>query len=249
MFSNNRLRDKDFYYQEISTTDINATFTLNEDNTHHNAVVLRRKVGENIVIINGQGDALLCQIINISKRFCEVKVLAKEFQAHRPYQLYLGIGLTKNKSRNEWLIEKSVEIGIDGIIGLDTDHSECEDINFQRTENIITAAMIQSRTWHKPLFKFGISIQEAIEEFKQRHPQGQILIAHCTEDQKHHLFTHIQAQQDTLILIGPEGDFSNDEIEYALSQGVQAISLGPKRLRTETAALYAITIFNAVNYE
>lgn len=249
MFSNKKVREKDFYFQQIKPSNIGDIFTLNEENTHHIAVVLRRKINDNLIVIDGNGYAYFCSIVSIDKRHCEVKIEEIEFMKKRPYSLFIGIGLTKNKARNEWFYEKSVEIGIDGIMVLDTMHSEAEITNFSRVLNILTAAMIQSKSFYLPEFHEESTIENAIKQFKNNFPDGQILIAHCEENEKNHILKELKIEKDTLILIGPEGDFSLEEIDVCIKNGAKPVSLGGKRLRTETAAIYATTIFNALNYE
>lgn len=250
MLSSTSFREKDYYFQEITASQIGDSILLNDENTHHNAVVLRRKVGDHIIIIDGKGHGYACTITSIAKRHCAVQIVSTHNEAPRPYTLHVGMGFTKNKARYEWFLEKSVEIGIDHIIQLNTFHAETHKVNEARLQNIASAAMIQSRTYFSPKITLEENLVDAIETFKTLYPDGQIFIAHCEEgEEKKSLIKEIIPHKDTLILIGPEGDFSKDEITTCIQAGAIAVALGPKRLRTETAAIYATTVFNAINYE
>ena len=154
--------------------------------------------------------------------------------------LHIAVAPTKLMERNEWFVEKAVEIGVDEITFLNTEHSERDVIKMERIEKIAVSAMKQSEKAFMPrlngMTRFRTLIENGFE--------GDKFIAHCEPGMKVHLKDAVVAGHDTLVLIGPEGDFSPAEIEMALKAGFKPISLGPSRLRTETAAIVAVHIMN-----
>src|SRR5690606_12576624 len=147
---------------------------------------------------------------------------------------------------NEWLLEKITEVGCYEIIPVQSIRSEKTKYNEARWESILIAAMLQSQQCFLPQLQTLTSFKNLM----QQTTAAQQLIAHCeTESSKMSLHTSIQKGKDLRMLIGPEGDFTSEEIQLALSSGYQPVSLGPNRLRTETAGLYSCTVFNALNYE
>jgi 16S rRNA (uracil1498-N3)-methyltransferase len=158
----------------------------------------------------------------------------------------LGIAFTKNNSRNEWLLEKAMEMGIEQIYPIITDRTEKDKLKMERLQGILISAMLQSQQCYLPQLHDSIKLKALLQ---QSTTTAQRFIAHCidTEERKSYI-THLQPGKDTLMLIGPEGDFTPAEINLCLEAGLEPVSLGQNRLRTETAGLYACTIFNAVNY-
>lgn len=219
---------------------------LCEETSKHLVQVLRMQNGDQFELTNGSGVHGIASIIDNHKKHCTVSISNSTFIEKRPYKLTIAVGFTKNKSRNEWMLEKMTELGVDCIIPLQCKRSEKDKINMDRLRGILEAATIQSKQYYVPEIKELTSLKNVIEDFDTYAKY----IAHCEDEQeKQHFLKNLERSASTLIFIGPEGDFSQDEIKYCLENACTPISLGVNRLRTETAAVYATTIFNAINYE
>jgi len=218
--------------------------TLETNTSKHLVQVLRMRVGQQIALTNGKGIAAVAEIVDADKRDCVVRVVECTTIPERPYKLVMAVCFTKNKARNEWMLEKMTELGVEVIIPVMAQRTEKEKFNFERLNTILESAMLQSKQYYLPTLYEPMTINEVIKyEITQKY------IAHCeAEADKQPLLSTLVKAEDTMILIGPEGDFTTDEISKLLEHNVKAISLGANRLRTETAAMYACTIFNALNY-
>ncbi len=220
---------RSFYDPNI---DLNATkHILSEEESKHIVRVLRLKVGDGILLINGNGVSIVSSIIELGKK-CTVEFKQVIKTEPLDYELHIAIAPTKQNERLEWFIEKATEIGVTKISLLLCDHSERPRIKIDRLEKKAVSAMKQS----KRLFAPEISDLTSFNDFVVANPNG--LIAHCEEDNFGFVSSEIQDRK-CLLLIGPEGDFSSKEIALAKQNGYKAISLGNNRLRTETAAVYA----------
>jgi 16S rRNA (uracil1498-N3)-methyltransferase len=229
-----------FYNQEANTNDI---ITLDKEESQHICRVLRMKEGEKVFLTDGKGNLFTCIILDATKNCTiQVKSVQKEYQK-RPFYIHLAIALTKNINRIEWLFEKATEIGIDEITPITTLHSERDKMNKERLEKIIISAMKQSLKAYTPqlndLTKFSSLINNIKEEKKY--------LAYCQGEDRILLKDDYKPKESVLIIIGPEGDFDNKEIILAKEKGIKLISLGNQRLRTETAALYAINNIHFLN--
>lgn len=215
------------------------------DESHHFTKVLRGKIGEEIQITDGKGrmgKGIVSQINSKSVQIDLNEVI--ENHEKRPYKIHIAIAPTKNMERMEFFMEKATEIGIDEISFLKTFHSERKNINLDRCRKILVSAVKQSLKAYVPQLNGLVKFQDFV---KENHPENK-LIAHCDEDFTRLNFREfIQPKKDYLILIGPEGDFSKEEIELAQENGFTGISLGNQRLRTETAALNAVFGLNWTN--
>lgn len=221
-----------FYAPDI----IDSTYSLSEEESKHCQRVLRLQAGDTIHLTNGQGTLFEARIFNATSRQVSVEIVKKlEHFGKRPYRLHLAVAPTKNTDRFEWFLEKSTEIGIDEITPLICEHSERRHLRTDRLEKIITAAMKQSLKAYHPKLNQPFAFKDFL---KERHP-GQLFIAHLQEDNPIPLQNLYQRGNDTIIMIGPEGDFSPEEIKQANQSGYQIVSLGNSRLRTETAAIVA----------
>ena len=211
-------------------------YVLSENESGHAIRVLRLKKGDRIELIDGVGGYYQAEIHEPHHKRCGVKVLSKsEGLGKRDYYLHIGIAPTKNIDRLEWFLEKCTEIGIDEITPLLCEHSERKHIRHDRLEKVITAAMKQSvKAFHPKLNELTPFV-----DFLASEDLGQAFIAHCYKGEKPHLKNMIQPKQQHTILIGPEGDFSEQEVNLAKEKGFAPISLGPARLRTETAGIVA----------
>ena len=232
--------------QLFYTADINGDYCfLNEEESKHCIRVLRLKIGDGISITDGKGN--LYDAIIESSDFKNTKVKVVEVHSKhekRPYYLHIGIAPTKNIDRFEWFLEKSTEIGIDEITPLITEHSERTIINPHRLERVIISAMKQSLKTYKPVLNPISYFKDFVEV---DHSKKLRFIAHCKDENRPLLKNEYLPGHDTIIIIGPEGDFSGSEIEKALYNGYKPVSLGSSRLRTETAGIIACHTINLLN--
>lgn len=222
-----------------------TTHTLSNEESKHCIKVLRLKKGDRIKIINGKGSIYLCEIIDDNHKNCMVKIIEKErIEKRADHLLHIAIAPTKNNDRFETFLEKVTEIGIDEISPLICRYSEKKKVNTLRSEKIIISALKQSEAPFKPKLNPLKTFQELINtEFT-----GKKYIAHCYENsEKKHLKEIYNKGDKVLILIGPEGDFSEEEIKKASEKGFVEISLSTKRLRTETAGIVACHIIDFMN--
>ncbi len=227
-----------FYAPSFTTPE----YTLSEEESKHCVRVLRLGEGDTLHITDGVGNLFCCHIFDAHPKRCRVRVVEQLSEYEKlPYHLVMGVAPTKNSDRYEWFLEKATEIGVGEIYPLLTSHSERKSTKAERDERVVTAAMKQSlKAYHPtmhPLTPFNEIVKLPFE--------GDKFIAHCNPSQtqsKKPLPELLQRGVDTLILIGPEGDFSPEEVERALNCGFREISLGTQRLRTETAAVVATTM-------
>ena len=207
---------------------------------------MRKKQGDTLHITNGKGFLFEGQLSFASPKQCEVSILKCQQQIHRPYHLHLVVAPTKMNERYEWFLEKATEIGIDEITPIICQHSERTSLKLERFEKIILSAMKQSLQCYLPTLNPPIT---SATFFKQMMTDtSDKYIAHCQENEKillSHALTPLSER--ITILIGPEGDFSDEEINTAIAQGFRPISLGETRLRTETAAIVACHTVLTVN--
>ncbi len=213
---------------------------LTEDEVKHAIRVLRLSEGDDIFIINGKGQRFHSSLKSISKRSCELELLETEtIPTAFTYRLHMAIAPTKNIDRLEWFLEKATEIGISEITPIWCHRSERKQVKHDRLEKILVSAMKQSLQATIPTLNQAISFEKLILQSSE----SEKFIAHCEEGEKPHL-KHAYEGTDALVLIGPEGDFSPEEIQLALDHDFKPISLGETRLRTETAALVANQIIH-----
>lgn len=222
-----------FYNSEIKNTD--SSFVFDKEESKHIVKVLRKKESDKIFITNGLGFLFISEISLASDKKCEVKILEiQEFEKPK-YNLHIAVAPTKMNDRLEWFLEKATEIGIQEITPIICDHSERKVYKIERAEKIIQSAMKQSNQFYLPKINEPISFKEFISNTNCENK----FIAHCVETERKQLKDCIQPNENYVILIGPEGDFSGNEIELALENNFQPVLLGNTRLRTETAALVA----------
>lgn len=235
-----------FYAPEITPPD----YTLSEEESKHCIRVLRLGLGDLLHLTDGRGALYQARITDDHPKRCTVRVeqTIAPFEP-LPYHLTMAVAPTKNNDRYEWFLEKATEVGVSCIIPLESEHSERRVFKADRSEKVITAAMKQSLKAFRPELKPLTPFRELIAT-----PfDGRKLIAHCdaaqTEVGKQYLASTLKQGERCLILIGPEGDFSNEEIAQAVAAGYEEITLGTQRLRTETAAVVAVTMVSVVNNE
>jgi 16S rRNA (uracil1498-N3)-methyltransferase len=224
-----------FYQKDI---DVSRTqLVLSEETSKHCVQVLRMKEGERLRLTNGIGDLLTTEIIAANKKNTIVKVVEKSEFKIQDKKICIAISLLKNTSRFEWFLEKATEIGIAEIIPIISKRTERQHFRFDRMNSILVAAMLQSQQTLLPVLHEPILFSEI---FKYPNYQTK-LIAHCEEDKKVEI-KDTTISNSTQILIGPEGDFTPDEIALALQHNYQPVTLGNTRLRTETAGIVAATL-------
>lgn len=230
-----------FYNPELDESTLKFTFPTEE--SKHIIKVLRKKEADVVAITNGNGYVFEAKIIHADLRKCTVEFIKSTYHPIKQARLHLAVAPTKMNDRFEWFLEKATEIGISEITPIICDHSERKIIKLDRMQKVVQSAMKQSLQYHLPQLNDAISFKE----FVARNFSENLYIAHCEETKKKFLKTLLKPQENALMLIGPEGDFSTEEIQTALTKGFVPIALGDTRLRTETAAIYATTCFSIVN--
>jgi len=222
-----------FYSPDINSECTQYTFSKEE--SKHIVRVLRKKEGDTLNITNGKGYLFSVEISLADAKNCLVQINeTKQIENHN-YSLHIAIAPTKMNDRMEWFLEKATEIGIDEITPIFCDNSERKVIKKERFEKIIQSAMKQSLQMQLPKLNEAVSYKE----FVNQDFTGQLFIAHCEEQEKTQLHSQIKPKGNYTILIGPEGDFSTNEIKLAISKGFTPVALGNTRLRTETAGIVA----------
>jgi 16S rRNA (uracil1498-N3)-methyltransferase len=224
-----------FYQQHINAA--NSSVTLDENASKHIVQVLRKSMGSKLQLTDGIGNKYLATIINDHKKKCEVKIIDTVFTFRQTPGISIAISPIKNTSRFEWFLEKATEIGVSEIIPLICERTEKEHFRYERMQQILVSAMLQSQQVWLPQLQQPTKFYEVITKTTQPIK----LIAHCVEEQKQSL-AGININEDAFILIGPEGDFTTTEITQALQQNFTAVTLSNNRLRTETAGVVAATL-------
>ena len=216
--------------------DILHSFTLSEEESQHAVRVLRLQAGDELEVVDGAGGYYFAVVTNPHPKHCEfqIKETITEY-GKRDYRLHIAIAPTKNIERLEWFIEKCTEIGVDEITPILCRFSERKIIKPERLEKIIVSAAKQSLKAYFPILNPMCSFRD----FIQQTTVSQKFIAHCYEQDKQLLQRVYQKSSDAVILIGPEGDFSPEEVQAAIQHQFHPVSLGSSRLRTETAGIAA----------
>ena len=235
-----------FYNPDITP---NAYCPLDPEESRHAVRVLRMCEGDELHVTDGKGNLYRCQIVEANDKACVVNVIAQEFSIfNSQFLIHLAVAPTKNPSRMEWLVEKAVEIGVGEITLLQCDHSERSFLKTDRLEKLAVSAMKQSLHTVLPKINPAVKLSDWLNSQLSTLNSQLKFIAHCEADKpRTPLAAALKPGKDVVVLIGPEGDFSAEEIALALACGFQPVSLGPSRLRTETAALYAVVAFNLIN--
>lgn len=241
------MKEERFFY----VPDAACKQELPQDEAIHATRVLRLHEGDNIFLMNGKGTFYKAVVTMTSGKRCTYSIVEELPQQH-PWHGHIHIVMapTKMMERVEWMAEKATEIGIDELSFIECRFSERRQLRTDRIEKIVIAAMKQSRKAWKPV----VNELCPFEEFMKQKRDGNKFICHCyNEIEKKNLFNILQTQsdkdEDITILIGPEGDFSMEEVKQALQYGFQSVSLGTSRLRTETAALSAVMMAQLTRQE
>lgn len=230
--------------QIFYTPNIVANPVLPEEESGHCVRVLRLSEGDHVLLTDGKGAFYKAAITQVHPKHCGVELLESWQQAPLwPFYVHIAVAPTKNMDRMEWFVEKAAEIGVDAISCLNCRFSERREIKPARLEKILVSAMKQSQKATLPRLEGMVDFKA----FVSRPFEGRKFIAHCEEGEKPLLRQLYHPGERALILIGPEGDFSPEEIAFAKDNGFEAISLGESRLRTETAALVACHTLHVLN--
>ena len=223
-----------FYSESISQeSDI---YTFPREESKHIIRVLRKKMDDLVTITNGKGFLFEGKVIDENPNKCTIQIQSSTYQEPIPYKLHIAIAPTKLNDRFEWFLEKATEIGITEITPIICNHSERKQIKEERYKKILQSAMKQSLQTHLPVLNTAVSFKDFISSQVKAAFSA---IAHCEEGEKIPLTKDLIIANDILILIGPEGDFSTNEIQQSIELGYTPITLGNSRLRTETAGIVA----------
>ena len=221
-------------------------YTLNDEESKHCVRVMRLREGDALHLTDGRGSLHRCQIVAAHQHHCTVRIVETQSEYGRlGYSLTMAVAPTKNIDRFEWFLEKATEVGVSHIVPIECDHSERRTIKHDRALRVVTSAVTQSIKAYPPTLDDLTPVRKLI----QTPFEGRKFIAHCdpTFDKRDYLPSIIKKTENILILIGPEGDFSPEEIKFALENGFEPISLGPQRLRTETEAVAAAVRVATIN--
>lgn len=213
------------------------TIQLAEDTSKHMISVLRMQRGEEVLLTDGKGSKARARIADDNRKRCVVEILSVETDGELQPKVTIAISITKNASRFEWFLEKATEMGVGEMIPLLCERTEKEKFRYDRMNGILISAMLQSQQTRLPLLHHPTTFAEVVK--KQKREQN--FIAHCLPEQKQQLSSLIH-HLPSIILIGPEGDFTPAEIQLALEQQFMPVALGNTRLRTETAGLVAAAL-------
>ncbi len=227
-----------FYQPHIQ----DGTLNLDAEESHHAIKVLRKVKGDELRLTDGKGCFYSVHITQDDSKKCQFEILEKKQIAKRDYQIHIAIAPTKNTDRMEWLIEKATEVGVDKISFILCKNSERKIINLDRMEKIAISALKQSGQAWLPHVSGIVPFKEIL-----KNETSQKFIAFVDDQNPDHLKSVAMPNDDYLVLIGPEGDFREDELSSAIQNNFRKVSLGKNRLRTETAGLVACQILHFIN--
>lgn len=217
---------------------------LDENDSKHAVRVLRKKVGDQMILVDGKGGWYNAEITDDHSKKCELRIVSKSLNHNKQdFHLHVAIAPIKSMDRFEIFLEKATEIGISEISIIITDHTIRDKVKLDRVEKILIAGMKQSLKAYLPI----LNPVKSFKDFIQEEHQEQKLIAHCEDFPKRSIKQTYSKGKDVLMLIGPEGDFSINEIETALTKGFEGVDLGKTRLRNETAGIVCVHSFHMIN--
>lgn len=238
-----------FFYKEdliASASDV----VLDEATSKHIVQVLRMQNGEQLRLTNGKGNLFTAEITDNNRKKCTVKVITTSNEQRATNNIAIAISPVKNNTRFEWFLEKATEIGVTEIIPLICNRTEKPAFKFERMKSILVSAMLQSRQCWLPVLHEPVQYSKLWQSSKTLPKLAgyqQKFIAHCIDNAKGNLADlNNESLSSKIILIGPEGDFTAEEIDLALQHNFSAVSLGDTRLRTETAGIVAATLLRLV---
>ncbi|MEJ2163653.1 MAG: 16S rRNA (uracil(1498)-N(3))-methyltransferase [Robiginitalea sp.] len=231
------------YFYHAGLDNSVTQFSFSAEESKHIVKVLRKKEGDSLRITNGRGFLFMAQITIADPKRCQGKIIEARKSIPARYSLHLAVAPTKRLERFQWFLEKATEIGIGEITPILCKRSERHKVSRERLERVMQEAMKQSLRTFLPKLNAPLPYETFL---KEKHPSLRF-IAHCEEDEKLDLKRRVAPDNDVLILIGPEGDFTREEIGMAYEGGFLPVSLGESRLRTETAALVSCVTVNLIN--
>lgn len=226
-----------FYDSSIESNPI-----LDETEAKHATKVLRLGVGDNIQVVDGLGNLFTCKITEANKRECKLAILEKESFQKPEKHIHIAIAPTKNQDRIEWFVEKCIEIGVQEITFLNCKRSERSKMNKERIERIAVSAMKQSLKYWMPTINDLVDFKPFLNTCND----SSKMIAHLNEGERHYISSIQHTQPSYCMLIGPEGDFTDQEVHQAIQAGFVPVSLGESRLRTETAGMVSCVQLNLI---
>ena len=231
-----------FFYSEAIQPGT-GQLVLNEDTSKHVVQVLRMQNGDHLNLTDGRGYIFNAAIIDDHKKRCTVKILSEKYLEQSEKKITIAISPVKNAGRFEWFLEKATEIGVQEIIPLICERTEKQHVRMERLNGILVSAMLQSQQCWLPVLQEPVRLKDLVN---RRFENTNKYIAHCLpEGNKESIHSKIHRSENQLILIGPEGDFTNDEIDLSLKNNFIPVTLGETRLRTETAAIVATVLLNS----
>jgi len=229
-----------FYQPDI----MNGSLFLSEEESKHCIKVLRHTLGDTLEVVDGAGAKFKVRITNVNSKKTKFEIISHERKLDLPYYVHIGIAPTKQIERTEWFLEKAIEIGVDEISFFFGRHSERKNINMDRMLKKAISAMKQSLKYQLPIIKLYQDFESMISYIPSEQSR---YIAHVDFENTLQLKEAVKVNENSIVLIGPEGDFNSKELDFALSKGFQKVSLGPSRLRTETAGIVACHTLNLIN--
>ena len=226
--------------------DIKECGELPESESLHCCRVLRKQPGDEIIVTNGKGSRFRCTITESHPKHTRVVIDSEEkIPRNRNYELTLAVAPTKNTERMEWMVEKAVEIGIDRIVLIKCERSERKLIKTERLQKIIISALKQSLEVNKPVLTDMVTLKEFISQGEK---EVQKFFGYCSKRYPRKEFAkEYMAGGSVIVMIGPEGDFTENEVETLINSGYIPVTFGEKRLRTETAGVYAVCAVQVIN--
>jgi 16S rRNA (uracil1498-N3)-methyltransferase len=220
-----------------------ALLHLTPEESHHAVRVLRMRIDDTLELTDGKGTWCQAALTSTDERKAAYRITTTTKVAKRPFSIHLAIAPTKNIDRMEWMVEKCVEIGIEKITFVRCKTSERPTVPIERLIKLTISAMKQSKQAWLPMVNDVIAFQDLFEQLNEE----QRFVAHVDESNPNHLSNVARTGGSYALLVGPEGDFTSEELSLAALSGFQKVSLGPNRLRTETAGLYGVMALQLVN--
>ncbi|MBM3442035.1 MAG: 16S rRNA (uracil(1498)-N(3))-methyltransferase [Bacteroidetes bacterium] len=224
------------FFFAVEMAALGQTHLLGEEASRHAISVLRMTPGDPLVLVDGKGGMARAAVLEAHRKRCSVRILDKSLGPDSRYPLTLAVSLLKNAARFEWMFEKACELGVQRVIPLVVARTERQHQRMDRLQAIALSALQQSQQ----AWMTEISAPMDFQGLLSQEVRGHRLIAHCMPDPAMQNLMHVEGE--VMMLVGPEGDFSPEEVSQALHAGFRAVRLGPTRLRSETAALVAATI-------
>lgn len=219
--------------------NIDDELTLSPEESNHAVKVMRSKPGDKVVVINGRGVRAIGEIADAHHKRCLIYVIKREEVEQESTQIYVAISPTKSNDRIEFFLEKATEIGLGGVIPLMAKNNERTKINLDRWKKVVISAVKQSKRLWLPEILEPMKVEELISKEWERYIK---LIAYCEDLPEESILKYAVTESPKLLLIGPEGDFTKEEVELCEDNGFKRVNLGENRLRTETAGVVGVTL-------